>query len=337
MDIEQSGQDTATCEALMRGGSRSFFAASRALPRDLREAAGALYAWCRVADDAIDGSSRPRQALEDLTRRLDAIYAGQAISDPVDRAFAGVGERHQLPRALPEALLEGFAWDAEGRRYADLEALSAYAARVAGTVGAMMTVIMGCRAEPVLARACDLGVAMQYTNIARDVGEDARAGRLYLPMAWLQEVGIDPDAWLQAPVFDARLAGVVQRLLAEADLLYDRSSAGIGRLPRGCQPSIHAARLLYSEIGRELERKGLDSVGQRAIVPRTRKAWLLARALIAPLVPTAELRAPPLETTRFLVEAAARAEARIAAEPTLDWVLELFERLERRDRSGAVT
>jgi phytoene synthase len=337
MDTTQQGQDAATCDALMRGGSRSFFAASRVLPRELRESAGALYAWCRVADDAIDGSSQPQQALEELTRRLDALYAGHAISDPVDRAFAGVVERHQLPRALPEALLEGFAWDAQCRRYADLEALSAYAARVAGTVGAMMTVIMGCRAEPVLARACDLGVAMQYTNIARDVGEDARAGRLYLPLAWLEDAGIDPEAWLKSPVFDHRLAGVVQRLLAEADLLYDRSSAGIGRLPRGCQPSIHAARLLYSEIGRELERKGLDSVGQRAIVPGARKAWLLARALVAPLLPTAELRAPPLATTRFLVEAAARAEARIAAEPTLDWILELFERLERRDRPGAVT
>ena len=89
----------------------------------------------------------------------------------------------------------------EVRRYETLQDLDAYAARVAGSVGAMMTLVMGQRAPEIVARACDLGVAMQLTNIARDVGEDARAGRLYLPLQWLREAGIDPDAWLAKPVF----------------------------------------------------------------------------------------------------------------------------------------
>ena len=99
----------------------------------------------------------------------------------------------RIPRALPEALLEGFAWDAAGRRYETLDEVEHYAARVAGCVGAMMTLVMGRRDPAILARACDLGVAMQLTNICRDVGEDARAGRLYLPLAWLRDNGIDPD------------------------------------------------------------------------------------------------------------------------------------------------
>ena len=89
---------------------------------------------------------------------------------------------HKLPRAIPEALLEGFAWDAAHRRYETLSAVRAYGARVAGSVGAMMCLIMGATSRDALSRACDLGLAMQLTNIARDVGEDARAGRLYLPL-----------------------------------------------------------------------------------------------------------------------------------------------------------
>ena len=103
------------------------------------------------------------------------------------------------PAALPEALLEGLAWDAEGRSYETLDDLFDYAARVAGTVGVMMTLIMGVRSPEALARACDLGVAMQLTNIARDVGEDARMGRIYLPRQWLREAGVDAEAFLADP------------------------------------------------------------------------------------------------------------------------------------------
>ena len=95
--------------------------------------------------------------------------------------------------------------------------------RLSAAVGAMMCVLMGVRDANALARACDLGVAMQLTNIARDVGEDARNGRLYLPRQWLREAGIDADAWLRAPRFDAAIAGVVGRLLQEAEVLYRRA------------------------------------------------------------------------------------------------------------------
>ena len=184
--------DLEACNALMRTGSKTFFAASRLLPARVRASSIALYAFCRVADDMVDGG---RHSLADamalLSQRLDAIYAGHP-QDPVeDRALAVVVQRHALPRALLDALLDGFAWDAEGRRYETLEDVHDYGARVAGSVGAMMCWIMGVRSPQALARACEMGVAMQLTNIARDVGEDARHGRLYLPRAWLRERGID--------------------------------------------------------------------------------------------------------------------------------------------------
>lgn len=335
--------DLTACRALLRNGSKSFHAASRLLPPSVRLPATALYAFCRLADDAIDGAGASRAALDALGERLDHVYAGQPRNHPCDRALAAVVEAHALPRALPEALLEGLAWDAEGRRYHDISALNAYAARVAGTVGAMMAVLMGVRAPEPLARACDLGVAMQLTNIARDVGEDARMGRIYLPISWLVEAGIDPDAWLARPSFSPALGAVIARLLATAEALYDRAAPGIGALPLACRPGIGAARLIYAEIGREVQRRGLDSVSSRAVVPRARKLSLLARSLAAAPVATAGqgLSAPPLPETRFLVAAVAASPAPrplAGVAERITWVIGLIERLNREDRlsrSGA--
>ena len=331
--------DLAACREAIRTGSRTFFAASLLLPEKVRQPALALYAFCRQADDAVDQVGRREDALDSLSERLDRIYAARPLPQPVDRALADVVERFPLPRALLDALLEGFAWDAAGRRYEDLAAVRAYAARVAGAVGAMMAVLMGIRAPAVVARACDLGVAMQLSNIARDVGEDARAGRLYLPLQWLREEGIDPDRWLAAPDFNVGLGRIVERLLRAADLLYARADVGIARLPLGCRPGIRAARLLYAGIGHEVERQGLDSVSRRAVVPRARKARLFAQVMVPTGVGPADIDLEPLPEVGFLVDAVAMAPQPRAAQTAADWwnvgdratwVLDLFERVERR-------
>jgi len=346
MTIQFDPADMAACRALLKGGSRTFHAASMVLPRRVSDPAIALYAFCRLADDAVDLGSNRTVAVERLKDRLDRAYRGQPMNLAADRAIADVVARFSIPRELPEALLEGLAWDAEGRRYETLPELYAYAARVAGAVGAMMTLVMGQRAPEIVARACDLGVAMQLTNIARDVGEDARAGRLYLPLAWLRESDIDPDAWLAKPTFTQEIAMIVQRLLDAADALYGRATLGIKNLPRSCRPGIYAARALYAEIGRELERAGLDSISQRAVVSTDRKLAVLARTLAlleTEWVPARKL-APmtQLDETRFLIEAVAATPlreaarpARVRAKPIEDrvvWVIDLFTRLERRDQ-----
>lgn len=347
--------DLAACRALLRSGSHSFHLASLLLPRRVGDAATALYAFCRLADDAIDlEGGAGAAALGQLHAQLDRVYSGRPGAEPMERLLTDVVHHHGIPRELLSALLEGFEWDAAGRRYATLAELNAYAARVAGSVGAMMTLLMGARAPAVLARACDLGVAMQLTNIARDVGQDARAGRLYLPLAWLQQAGIEPDAWLARPVFTAALGAVIERLLGAADLLYERSSNGIGGLPADCRPGIHAARLLYAEIGQDLRRNGLDAVARRAYVARLRKAWLMCSALYAATRPADEPVHEPLEETRFLVNAVAAAPAPPVARPLpatdagseparppqqgrAEWLLELFERLQERDRLATLT
>jgi phytoene synthase len=329
-------EDLAACRRLLKTGSRSFHAAAQLLPARCRDAATALYAFCRIADDAIDEGDDPRAALAELYRRLDAIYAGHPEPEAADRAFCPVAVRHGIPRGLPAALLEGFAWDAEGRRYATLSELTDYASRVAGTVGVMMALLMGQRDTSVLARAADMGVAMQLTNIARDVGEDARAGRLYLPLDWLREAGIDPDEFLARPVFSDGVRTVVQRLLAEADRLYARADAGLVCLPLKCRPGMYAARLLYSGIGHRLLANGGDSVSVRTVVPPLRKLQRLLRVPAVFFLRRRALAAPVLPENAYLVDSVAshgqpRFSSLVHAEGKLAWMLGLLMELEQRE------
>jgi len=324
--------DIAVCRALLRQHARSFHAASMLLPRSVRDPASVLYGFCRIADDAVDapeaGVDR-HAAVAALRDRLDRAYGGAPRPTPIDRALAAVVACHGIPRLLPDRLLEGLAWDAQGRRYETLDDLFDYASRVAGAVGAMMALLMGVRSAGGLARACDLGVAMQLSNIARDVAEDAAMGRLYLPLAWLREAGVDPDRWLARPTHGVALESVVQRLLGHADVLYARATAGIAALPLACRPGINAARLLYCAIGREVGRDIERALRQRTVVPSSRRMWLLARAVATPWPSARGLHAPPLAANEAMVRAATAEIAREARGAA--FVVDLFMRLEQRD------
>ncbi|MEI7784338.1 MAG: phytoene/squalene synthase family protein [Betaproteobacteria bacterium] len=342
-------QDLLACVDLMRGGSKSFFAASRLLPVRMRAASIALYAFCRVADDLVDEAQARGEdvhsSLHQLRQRLDDVYRDQPQSFVEDRALAVVVHQYELPRGLLDALLEGFAWDAQARTYESIEDVHAYGARVAGSVGAMMCWIMGARSASTLARACELGVAMQLTNIARDVGEDARNGRLYLPRQWLRQAGIEPQDWLAQPSASPALQGVVERLLQEADRLYNQSTAGVAALPRDCRAAILAARLIYAEIGHQLRRDGLNPVDHRAVVASSRKMVLLGRAWL-PVAPSSVLALePPLPAIAYLVDICVRAGAAPAVQRVkawvrrpmgerVGWMIELFERQQVLRRSA---
>jgi 15-cis-phytoene synthase len=255
--------DLALCRQMIRQGSKSFHMASLLLPTTYREHARALYGFCRMADDLVDRATSPQAAVNELSLRLDRIYAGTPDDNPTDRAFADVAFKFAIPRAIPDALIEGFAWDAEGRHYESLSDLTAYGVRVAGTVGVMMSLLMGERRPEALARAIDLGVAMQFSNIARDVDEDAQLGRVYLPAEWLKAADTTSVA--------------AHRLVNEAEQIYGRAAEGIAMLPRSCRASINAARLLYREIGIEAQRRRHHG---RAVVSFRRKLALVLRAIV---------------------------------------------------------
>ena len=302
---EERRADIRACHEILTRGSKSFVAASRMLPARLHDRTAALYAFCRVADDAVDLGEDARRELERLHGRLDRIYAGRPDPDAVDRAFCDLVHELEIPRAIPAALLEGFAWDAERRRYQSQPELEAYCARVASTVGVMMTLVFGARSPVLLSRACDLGLAMQLTNICRDVGEDARALRVYLPLAWLAEAGLDADALVARPEPSPALAGVVKRTLALAESFYRRADGGMRLYPRDCRLGVRAARLIYAEIGHAIARNRYDSVTTRAYTSKTRKLLLLTRALPVLLWSGRPTDEPAAPAAQFLVDAVA--------------------------------
>ena len=255
--------------------SRSFALAGRLLPRALRDEAAVIYAWCRRGDDAIDRAPPERRpdALARLRAELDRIYEPGSADDPLTAAFQQVVRRHQIPRNWPEELIEGFAMDVERRRYRTLSDLLLYCFRVAGTVGLMMARLMGVRDPAVLRQAIDLGMAMQLTNICRDVVEDWQDGRLYLPLDLVG--GRDPAA------LDRETTARASRsLLQTADGLYRSGDAGLRALPFRCAVAIRTARLVYSAIGGVIARRRFDVHAGRAVVPGWRKALLAMTALV---------------------------------------------------------
>jgi 15-cis-phytoene synthase len=336
-----SEADRAACREMIKTGSRSFFAASLLLPEQIREAAYALYGFCRLSDDVVDVENGAGGAIERLRRRLDGVYSGQPFPEAADRCLADTVIRFGIPRAMFDALMEGFEWDVAKRVYHTLDDVEAYGERVAGSVGGMMAALMDARSPEMVERACDLGVAMQLTNIARDVGEDARNGRIYVPRDWLIDVGIDVEAWLANPVFTPAIGELVERLLARADVLYKRADQAIARLPATVRPAIYAARLLYAEIGNVVAKNRYNSVDYRARTSATRKAWLVGAAMQRAAKPVPKTPLVPQDgINRALVAAVVNEPAPplVLTKPPpkltddINFVLDLFADLEQRDR-----
>ncbi len=212
---------------------------------------------------------------------------------------------HDLPLALFDLAMEGFAWDVDARRYATHDALVDYAVRTSATRVVCLSVVIGRRRKLVLERACDLGIAMKLTAIARDVGRDARRGRLYLPVEWLEEAGVDVDLFIEHPTASAAVRGVVRRLLQSADAFFLRADPGITALPFDCRPFVRSARYVYSAVGDEIEEAGGDSIGRRAAVSAPRIARLMLRALRPSRSESRSLDQPRIAAVSPLVDAVA--------------------------------
>jgi 15-cis-phytoene synthase len=276
----------AEASAAIGAGSTSFAAAARLLDPATRESAALLYAWCRHCDDVIDGqtlghAARPSDGcagrrLDALERATRAALAGRPPDAVPFQALAAVAERHAIPSDLPLAHLSGFRLDVEGRRYETLDELLVYCWGVAGVVGVMMARIMGVRERDTLDRAADLGLAFQLTNVARDVAEDAEVGRVYLPLAWLDEAGVPAGAVGDA-ARRAAVAEVAARLVAAAEPFYDSSLVGIGRLPVRSAAAIGAARSVYRAIGRKVVARREAAWEARVHTSRAEKLIQVAR------------------------------------------------------------
>ena len=275
------GRPNRLARQILAHHSKSFAFAGRLLPAWCRDDAATLYAWCRRCDDAVDvprDELARARAVAELRDELDRIYGPglQVESEPTLAGFQDLVRRHAIPRRYAEDLVDGMAMDVGAVRYHTFDRLLLYCYRVAGTVGLMMAHIMGVRERAALRRAVDLGIAMQLTNICRDVAEDAARDRVYLPADLLEAC-----RWPGDP--DGETGRAVAELLRRADDFYASADGGLPALPLRCAIGIRAARLIYAEIGQVIARRRFDTSAGRAVVSRRRKAWLAVRALFGGL------------------------------------------------------
>ena len=259
--------------AVIARSSRSFTVASSFLPYSIRTKVWALYAWCRSVDDAVDHASCPTEAAEalhTLEEDLARCQRGESPWHPASEWIRPMIFAGQINPRQARELIEGMRMDLEGYSVRNNEDLEHYCYHAAGTVGLMMTSLMGVTNRAASRHAIALGVAMQMTNIARDVREDAERGRSYLPgIANVLEANSD------------RISQSVSEILALAEERYNLAIEGLPYLPWRCRMAIRVALEVYREIGREIQRKGCSVMDGRTVISKKRLAWVASRAMLS--------------------------------------------------------
>ncbi|MEZ4749540.1 MAG: phytoene/squalene synthase family protein [Bdellovibrionota bacterium] len=268
------------CRSVIRVGSKSFSLSAHLFGKEKRDGAFLLYSWCRYCDDEIDKASvsettaQLEKRLESLRELTEASYSSTPMTHPVFAAFQHVVRKYEVPKHYPFELLEGMAMDIRHEEYPNLDKLVLYSYRVAGCVGLMMSHVMGVSSDKALQHAADMGIAMQLTNISRDVYEDASMGRVYLPGDWLREEAI-PKGAIREACNTPKLVRVVSRLLDVADGYYASGDAGLRYLSLRSACTVASARFVYAEIGSKVRSRGIHAWSSRTWVSLPRKLWVM--------------------------------------------------------------
>lgn len=263
------------CQDKVAASRSSFYYSFLFLPPPRRHAITALYAFCREVDDIVDECADPALARAKLAwwrGEVEAIYGGRP-QHPVGIALAPVVKEFNLPAEHFEELIDGMEMDLAQVRYLDFKALQLYCYRVAGTVGRMAAEIFGYRNRRTLKYAHDLGLAFQLTNIIRDVGEDARRGRVYLPLDELKQFNV-PVAEVLAARHSERFAHLMAFQIARAEGLYDQAIAALPAEDRKAQRTGLVMAAIYRTLLKEIARDGCRVLNQRTSLTPVRKLWI---------------------------------------------------------------
>ncbi len=265
--------------------SRTFSLAARLLPSAVQMSVATLYLFCRHVDTIADhrvtevGTDQALEEVHTTRRELDATLAGHPPDDDLLwRRLAEVHDEYDLRPGPLYELLDGALWDLNGRSVYTLDDLVDYSNLVGGSVGAMMLPFLApdTRFDDLEAPARHLGIAMQITNITRDVGEDAqRLGRVYLPREWMREHGIAEDDLVNGRVRDTYPA-LLERAMTAAESRYERGLKGVSALPDRVRVGIRSAARMYREIMNEVRANDYDNLNHRAYTSFGRKLWLIA-------------------------------------------------------------
>ncbi len=264
--------------AVLRSQGRTFHFASQLLGRRHAERAALLYGFCRHVDNLADEACDPAVAMVSLEAVRRSLRTGHA-DDPWTEGLLSLRGSTGMSLEPALALLDGVQGDLSPVRLPDEASLLRYAYQVAGTVGVMMCAVLDVRDPRARPFAIDLGIAMQLTNIARDIGEDARMGRRYLPASWIGEVP-PADIVVPSPALQIRLRAATKHLLALAERYYASGEAGLAFLPPRARLAILAAARMYRAIGGQIAAGDFQSWDRRAVVGAVAKARCTAQAAL---------------------------------------------------------
>jgi phytoene synthase len=259
--------------------AKSFYFSAQIFPREQRWATYAVYGFCRYADNIVDA---PRERtpeeiyaeVDALRRELEICYRTGESEHPIMRPFAVVAQRYGIPIAYPLDLLKGVTMDMEHSRYATFDDLYVFCYRVASVVGLMMTCVLGTSNDAAFEYAEKMGVAMQLTNILRDVQEDNRMGRIYLPREDMERFGVSEQD-IQLERCTEAVRALIKFQVERAQYYYHAAEPGIAMLDRSSQFAIYAASKIYSGILRKIEERDYNPFLGRVFVPQSQKTRIL--------------------------------------------------------------
>jgi len=278
--LEESYQ---VCLDWMAEHSKSFYFASRFLPADQRKSVAALYAVCRLSDDIVDEApegitnDQIHYELDKLKQTITKLANGYSSTNPILRAFGDTLRRHKIPVDYMHELIEGVRMDLTKNEYYSENELDLYMFRVASTVGLMMThIFLDNPAPRTLARAADLGKAMQLTNILRDIKEDYERGRIYLPLLTRRIYGVTSYD-LASDTVEENLKELIRYESRRAKGYYYSADLGIEELPPAAAYTVKVASSVYGDILNEIKRRNYQILGQRAIVSKIRKVIIATK------------------------------------------------------------
>ena len=282
--------DYLLCRSILQEGSKTFYFASKKLPEEKRKGFWAVYAFCRKTDDIVDtgdeGLDEKKKKLNNWKHSLLRAYEGKTSQNGVIRAFVETMKKYKIPLALPLKLIRGIGTDAENVKFESFHNLKDYCFSVASVVGLMLLFVMESDIQKASKYAISLGIAMQLTNIIRDIREDANMGRYYLPNSELARFKLSHED------LTAELAGeklvlfrrFMRFQIKRAKKYYKKAMVGIKYLPKELRFPITMAANLYEMIIKKIEQNSYD-ISKRAFVPFHEKMVYYARMIIVSRVP----------------------------------------------------
>ncbi len=287
---EELKQAYSHCRAITRYHAKTFYLATRFLPNDKQRGIFAIYGMCRYLDNLVDEAedlireekltlSEIDEKLDNFRKDLDKVYSGYTVDDPILFAYADSLKRYKVAKELPLLLMEGVRQDLEISRFENFQQIYDYSYKVASVVGLMTIEVFGYSTNEAVERATDLGIAMQLTNILRDVGEDLERGRIYLPKEDLNRFDVSEEE-LFTKEKSEKFINLMKFQIARARKYYDRAFEGIEMLDKDSRLPVYLAHRNYSRILEKIEENDYDVFNKRAYLNQSEKLYILPKVLL---------------------------------------------------------